>query len=134
MENREVLAKNVDIWLRLQMVFQAAISTLGKRSLREACAENIQPGVHIPESSTLIAENHATLLEDLTVLNNLLVIARNMLAIKEVAQDICATAQLDKQVTKLIVICVNVTSKGYDGESLDHLTRRNVNEITELCE
>jgi palmitoyltransferase len=131
MRNREILAKNVDIWLRLQMVLQAAVPTLSKRSLRESYAENIQPGVHIPESSTLIAENHATLLEDLTLLNNLLIIARNMLAIKEVAQDICATAQLDKQVIKLIVICINVTSKGFDGESLDH---RNVNEITELCE
>jgi palmitoyltransferase len=115
------------------MVFLAAIPTLSRCSLREGYAENIQPGAHIPESSTLIAENHATLLEDLTVLNNLLVIARNMLAIKEVAQDICSTAQLDKQVMKLIVICINVTSKGYDGETLDHLTRRNVNEVTELC-
>jgi palmitoyltransferase len=91
------------------------------------------PGAPVPESSALIAENHATLLEDLTVLNNLLVIARNMLAIKEVAQDICAATQLDKQVTKLMVVCINVTSKGYDGENIDAKTRQNLNEITELC-
>ena len=89
-EIREVLAKNVDIWLRLKRVFQAAIPTLGARSAREAYAETAPPNVDIPESSFLIAENHGSLMEDLTLLNNLLVIARNMLAIKEVAQDICS--------------------------------------------
>jgi len=129
---REVLAKNVDIWMRLEKVFYAAIPTLGTRSIREAYAETAPPNVDIPESSTLIAENHATLLEDLTLLNNLLVIARNMLAIKEVAQDICSTVQLNKQITKLIILGVNVTSKGYDGENVDNITRGKLNEITEL--
>lgn len=118
--------------MRLQHVFYAAIPTLGTRSLREAYSETAPPNIDIPESSTLIAENHATLLEDLTLLNNLLVIARNMLAIKEVAQDICSTVQLDKQITKLIILGVNVTSKGYDGENVDNLTRGKLNEITEL--
>jgi palmitoyltransferase len=129
---REVLAKNVDIWLRIKAPFVAAIPTLATRSVREAYAETVQPGAHIPESSTLIADNHASLLEDLTVLNNLLVIARNMLAIKEVAQDICAATQLDRQVTKLMVVCINVTSKGYEAENVDGTTRRNLNEVTEL--
>jgi len=57
-----------------------------------------------------------------------------MLAIKEIAQDICATTQLNRQVTKLMVVCINVTSKGYDGENADPKTRQNVNEIAELCE
>ncbi|OBT66985.1 hypothetical protein VE03_04185 [Pseudogymnoascus sp. 23342-1-I1] len=131
-EIREVLAKNVDIWMRLQLVFYAAIPRLGARSLQETYSETAPRNVDIPESSTLIAENHATLLEDLTLLNNLLVIARNMLAIKEVAQDICSTVQLDKQITKLIVLGVNVTSKGYDGENVDNHTRGKLNEITEL--
>ncbi len=64
----------------------------------------------------------------------MLIIARNMLAIKEIAQDICATAQVDKQVTKLMLVCINVTSKGYDGENVDSRTRQNLTEITELCE
>jgi palmitoyltransferase len=119
--------------MRLQLVFCAAIPTLGARSLREAFAESAPSNIDIPESSALIAENHATLLPDLGLLNNLLVIARNMLAIKEVAQDICATVQLDAQITKLIVLCVNVTSKGYDGENVDITTRGRLNEITELC-
>jgi palmitoyltransferase len=131
---REVLAKNVDIWLRIKATLVAVIPTLATRSVREAYAETLLPGVDIPESSTLIAENHESLLEDLTTINNLLVIARNMLAIKEIAQDICAVTQLNRQVTKLILVCINVTSKGYDGENADPTTRQNVNEITELCE
>lgn len=131
-EIRELLAKNVDIWLRLKKVFAAAIPTLGERSAREAFAETAPPNAEIPESSFLIAENHGTLLEDLTMLNNLLVIARNMLAIKEVAQDICSMCQVDKQITKLIILSVSVTSKGYDGENVDNLTRGKLNEITEL--
>ena len=66
-------------------------------------------------------------------MNNLLVISRNMLAIKETAQEICATVQFDKAVQKLIVLCVNVTSKGYDGENVDEGKRGRLNEITELC-
>lgn len=57
-----------------------------------------------------------------------------MLAIKEVAQDICAATQMNKQVTKLMVVCINVTSKGFDGENVDPKTRQNLNEIIELCE
>jgi palmitoyltransferase len=131
---REVLAKNVDIWLRIKATLVAVVPTLATRSVREAYAETLLPGVDIPESSTLIAENHESLLEDLTTINNLLVIARNMLAIKEIAQDICAATQLNRQVTKLMVVCINVTSKGYDGENADPKTRQNVNEIAELCE
>jgi palmitoyltransferase len=119
--------------MRLQAVFRAAIPTLSTRSLRENYAETVPQGADLPESSTLIAENHGTLLEDLTLLNNLLVIARNMLAIKETAQDICSAVQLDNRITKLIVLGVNVTSKGYDGENVDNLTRSKLNEITELC-
>lgn len=130
---REVLAKNVDIWMRLQLVFYYAIPHISDKSLREAYAETAPADFAVPETSTLIAENHATLVEDLNLLNNLLVIARNMLAIKEVAQDICAATQTDAQIVKLIILCVSVTSKGYDGENVDNVTRSKVNEVIELC-
>jgi palmitoyltransferase len=131
--SREVLAKNVDIWLRIKATLVAVVPTLATRSVREAYAETSLPGVDIPESGTLMAENHESLLEDLTTINNLLVIARNMLTIKEIAQDICAATQLNRQVTKLMVVCINVTSKGYDGENIDSKARQNVNEVAELC-
>lgn len=132
-EIREVLARNVDIWMRLHLAFHYAIPAISDKSLRESFAETAQPDYQIPESSTLIADNHASLQEELTLLNNLLVIARNMLAIKEIAQDICAAVQLDKQIIKLIELCVRVTSKGYDGENLESVTRGKVNDVIELC-
>jgi palmitoyltransferase len=130
---RETFAKNVDIWMRLQLTFTTAILLLERRSLREAYAAIVGPNVEVPESSTLICQNHAPLVQDLTLLNTLLIIARNMLALKEVAQDICATVQLDKQILKLIVLCISVTSKGYDGENVDAISREKLNEVTELC-
>lgn len=56
-----------------------------------------------------------------------------MLAIKETAQEICAAVGFDKTVNKLIVLCVHVTSKGYDGENVDEGSRVKLNEVTELC-
>ena len=57
-----------------------------------------------------------------------------MLAIKETAQEICAAVFFDRAVHELIILCVNVTSKGYDGENVDDSNRGKLNEVTELCE
>ncbi|TAQ85473.1 Adenosinetriphosphatase [Chlorociboria aeruginascens] len=130
---REALAKNVDIWMRLRKIVLLAVPTLVSRSLRETQTEDgIPSGLDVPESAALILKNYDTLIEDLSYLNNLLVISRNMLAIKETAQEICATVAFDKAVHKLIILCVNVTSKGYDGENVDEFRRGKLNEITEL--
>jgi palmitoyltransferase len=133
-EVREALAKNVDIWMRLQRIFYLAVPILVSRSLRESYTENGAPsGLDVSESVNLILKNYDVLVEDLGYLNNLLVVSRNMLAVKETAQEICRAVGLDKQVHKLIILCVNVTSKGYDGENVDEASRGRLNEITELC-
>ncbi|TVY68760.1 hypothetical protein LSUE1_G008658, partial [Lachnellula suecica] len=125
---RERLAKNVDIWQRLRIIFQHATPSLTKLSLTEFSTPN-----DVPESAQLILNNYAALKEDLQYLNNLLVISRNMLAIKETAQEICQRVGFDREVRALVVLCVNVTSKGYDGESVVEQDRNRLLEITELC-
>ena len=131
---RESLAKNVDIWMRLQKIFNLAIPTLNRRSLRESYSPNgTSTGTNAPESATLILKNYDVLVQDLHFLNSLLVISRNMLAIKDTAQEICAAVQFDHSVRELIVLCVNVTSKGYDGENVNETDRGKLNEVTELC-
>lgn len=131
---REHLSKNVDIWMRLQKIFLIAVPTLVSRSLRESYTEaGIPSGLDVPESANLILKNSENLLEDLWYLNSLLVISRNMLAIKETAQEICTAVAFDKAVHKLIILCVNVTSKGYDGENVDEYSRGKLNEVTEYC-
>jgi len=132
---RENLARNVDIWMRLNIIFKHAISILTARSLVQETTENPPPSsLDVPESASLILKNYAELVSDLHYLNSLMVISRNMLAIKETAQELCAAVGFDKTVNKLIVLCVNVTSKGYDGENVDEGSRVKLNEVTELCE
>jgi len=74
--------------MRLKKIFDSAIPWLSKRSLREAySADGAPTSADTPESSTLILKHYDDLVRDLNFLNSLLVIARNMLAIKETAQD-----------------------------------------------
>jgi palmitoyltransferase len=118
----------------LQNIFTAAITLLETRSLQKSIGGDGEGSAHdVSESAELILKNYEALREDLHYLNNLLVISRNMLAIKETAQEICKTVGFDREVHRLIVLCVNVTSKGYDGENVDEGKRGRLNEITELC-
>ena len=88
------------------------------------------------ESTALIVLNHITLKEDLGTLIKLMHIARNLLvnAEPEIPQDICAAVHFDQMVYQTIIICVNVTSKGYDGEIMDETQRNKLSDVTELCE
>ncbi|KAL2069436.1 hypothetical protein VTL71DRAFT_14115 [Oculimacula yallundae] len=134
-EVRETLAKNVDVWMHLQKIFNRAIPSLESWSLKTPPIDaQTEPARNqeISDSADLILKNYDALREDLHYLNNLLVISRNMLAIKDTAQELCATVQFDRAVQKLVVLCVNVTSKGYDGEIVDDAKRQKLNEITEL--
>lgn len=92
-------------------------------------------GVSPQESTALIVLNHVSVKEDLGTLIKLMHIARNLLvnAEPEVPQDICAAVHFDQMVYQTIILCVNVTSKGYDGEILDEAQRVKLTDITELC-
>jgi hypothetical protein len=92
-------------------------------------------GVSPQESTALIVLNHVSVKEDLGTLIKLMHIARNLLvnAEPEVPQDICAAVHFDQMVYQTIILCVNVTSKGYDGEILDETQRLKLTDITELC-
>lgn len=68
-------------------------------------------------ASALMAANHATLMKDLERLNDLMTVARNMLATTVKAQNLAAESHFDQEVLKLIDICVRVTARGYDGEA-----------------
>lgn len=80
--------------------------------------------------------NHGSIKEDLTILTKLMHISRNLLvnAEPQVPQDICAAVHFDQMVYQTIILCVNVTSKGYDGEILDEAHRLKLAEVTELCQ
>jgi len=120
--------------MRLSRIFNRAVPLLEGRSLSESRNEaGIPLGYDVPESAILILKNYEVLREDLHYLNNLLVISRNMLAIKDTAQELCAASHFHSEVHKLIDLAVNVTSKGYDGENVVDADRGKLLEITELC-
>lgn len=134
--NREALARNVAIWIWLTRIFAAAIPSLTSRSVGPLSALNDpNKGVSPQESTALIVLNHVSVKEDLGTLIKLMHIARNLLvnAEPEVPQDICAAVHFDQMVYQTIILCVNVTSKGYDGEILDEAQRVKLTDITELC-
>ena len=75
-----------------------------------------KPESEIPSAAS-IASHHKTLMTDLERLNDLLTIARNMLATKLKAQNLAAESLFDQQVLILVDICSRVTARGYDGEA-----------------
>lgn len=135
-KSREALSRNVAIWIWLTRIFAAAIPSLTTRSVGPLSSLNDpEKGVSPQESTGLIVLNHGTIKEDLTTLIKLMHIARNLLvnAEPEVPQDICAAVHFDQMVYQTIILCVNVTSKGYDGEILDEAQRNKLAEVTEHC-
>ncbi|KAL8800101.1 MAG: hypothetical protein Q9182_005413 [Xanthomendoza sp. 2 TL-2023] len=68
-------------------------------------------------SAALIGNNYTILMKDLERINDLLLIARNLLATTALAQDLAGDSGVVQQVVKLIEICVRVTARGYDGEA-----------------
>ncbi|PHH82247.1 hypothetical protein CDD82_6566 [Ophiocordyceps australis] len=132
---REALSRNVGIWIWLTRIFAAAIPSLTARSVGPLSSLNDpDKGVSPRESTALIVVNHGTIKEDLGSLIKLMHIARNMLvnAEPQVPQDLCAAVHFDQMVYQTIILCVNVTSKGYDGEILDDTQRQKLTEVTEL--
>ena len=117
-------------------IVAAAVPSLTTRSVGPISHLNDpDKGVTPTESTNLIIKNWATLKEDLSILSKLLHIARNLLVTPEpeVPQDLCAAVHFDQMVYQVIILCVNVTSKGYDGEILDNASRTKLNEITDGC-
>lgn len=124
------------IWIWLTRIFAAAIPNLTTRSVGPLASLNDpDKGVTPQESTALIIKNYQGLKDDLQILNKLMHIGRNLLVTSEpeVPQDLCAAVHFDQMVYQTIILCVNVTSKGYDGEHLDEVSRTRLNEITDLC-
>lgn len=133
----EAISRNVAIWIWLTRIFAAAIPSLTTRSVGPLSSLNDpEKGVTPQESTACIINHHASIKEDLGILIKLMHIARNLLvnAEPEVPQDICAAVHFDQMVYQTIILCVNVTSKGYDGEIIDENQRLKLTDVTELCE
>lgn len=136
---REVLSRNLRVWIWLRRAVSAAICDLNEKSLGVRSEPFVQTkffDITTPEVTALIIKNYVPLKEALQMLNKLMHIARNLLVTTdpEVPQDLSAAIYFDHEVYEAICLCVNVTSKGIDGEMPeDESSRAKLNEITELC-
>ena len=129
---RNILGNKLDIWKEIADVFVRAIPVLEAQSF--ASGDPANPNYCNGSSSTLMALNHATLMKDLERLNDILMIARNILATTKRAQDFAADAELDAMVLKLMDICVRVTARGYDGGEAGTRNEQQWANIVGLCE
>ncbi|KAK3350135.1 hypothetical protein B0T25DRAFT_505534 [Lasiosphaeria hispida] len=131
---RETLSRSVEIWIWLTKDFAAAILSLTARSIGPLSSLGTDKGVTPQESTALITKNYPSLKEDLQLLIKLMHIARNLLVVPEpeIPQDLCAAAQFDQMLYRIIILCVSVTSKAYDGDILEEAARLKLSEITEL--
>ncbi|KAL2115900.1 hypothetical protein VTJ04DRAFT_10155 [Mycothermus thermophilus] len=132
---REAMSKSVEVWIWLTRDFAAAIPSLTTRSIGPLSSLNDpDKGVTPLESTALITKNYPSLKEDLQLLIKLMHIARNLLVVPEpeIPQDLCAAAQFDQMLYQTIILCINVTSKAYDGDVLEESARLKLGEITEL--
>ncbi|KAI0888481.1 uncharacterized protein GGS22DRAFT_155987 [Annulohypoxylon maeteangense] len=136
---REILSRNVRVWIWLRRAVSAAICDLNEKSLGVRSVPFVQTrflDITTPEVTALIIKNYVPLKEALQMLNKLMHIARNLLVTTDpgIPQDLSAAIHFDHEVYESICLCVNVTSKGIDGEMPeDEASRSKLNEITELC-
>ena len=56
-------------------------------------------------------------MRDVDCINDICLIARNMLVTNQTVQDLAADAKFDQYVLKLTEVCVRVCARGYDGEA-----------------
>ena len=107
------IGMNTQHWKDISETFALAIPVLEAQTL---AADD--PHTRAPTScSALMAMNHDTLMKDLERLDDILTIARNVLASTQQVQNLAGESLLDQQVLRLIDLCVRVTARGYDGDS-----------------
>lgn len=110
---RMVIGMNAQHWRDMNNTFALAIPVLEIQSL---ASDDPQTGVPT-SSSALMALNHDILMKDLERLNDILLIARNVLVTAVEVQNLAGKSLLDQQILKLIDLCVRVTARGYDGDA-----------------
>lgn len=112
--SRHALGLSAELWVGLTGVFTVAVPVLEPLSF--AAHDSVGTNYN-GSSSALVALNYVTLLDYIERLNDLCMIARNLLATTSKAQNLAADTGFDQQILKLVDVCVRVTARGYDGEA-----------------
>ena len=132
MESRNALGFNFKTWERIHSVLREGIVALMQNSFPQA---NPLSSTANGTSSALISANFTTLLKNIERLTDLCTIARNMLATKELAQDLASLSRVEKQIMMLIDTSVRVTARGYDGpiDGCDRQSQERWQKVVKAC-
>jgi palmitoyltransferase len=101
-----------ELWSDFSEFISEAVPSLEKRCFNPRTPEEDYDGL----SGSLIALHNDGLRKDLDDVHSVVLIARNILIIGEKAQTLCAENKVDKEMFKLVHVCVKVAARGYDGE------------------
>lgn len=102
------------IWEGLTNVLEKAIPVLESQSIAWK-SPTPSPNYETQSSSNLIAYNYFSLVKDIERVNDLCIIARNLLATTRRAQNLAAEKGFDQRILALIDTCVRVTVRAFDG-------------------
>ena len=133
LKSRSALGFNFKTWERLYSVFREGIVALMQSSFPQV--NPLSPTVN-GTSSALISANFTTLIRNIERLTDLCTVARNMLATKELAQDLASLSRVEKQIMMLIDTSVRVTARGYDGpiDGCDRQSQERWQKVVKACE
>lgn len=110
---RSALGHSGQVWKDINEVFAFAMPMLEVQSIAIDDPATGAAGC----CSSLMVSHYDTLTNDLSRLNDILLIGRNCLATTPKAQNLAGESLLDQQILKLIDLCIRVTARGYDGEA-----------------
>ena len=110
---RLYLGTSADVWKDYVSCFIQAFPYLEQKSFTPEIARDDPTGTQ----TALMTLDYAGLIKDLDRMNELLIIARNLLATTAKAQNLAAEEGFDIQVLKYIDMCVRVNAGGYDGDN-----------------
>ncbi|KAI9702850.1 MAG: copper transport protein [Candelina mexicana] len=110
---RQALGSSLDVWIELSAVLDKAVKILEKNSF---ASESPISDQWQGSSSLLIASQYTTILKHIAVIQDHMAVAKAILFQSDLAQNLAAQAKVDRQVLRLIDVCVRVSARSYEGQ------------------
>jgi len=124
------IGQNAELWGLYCEVFDIAYPVIEQEFFDP---EEVNPPGNNAQPTTAMALKDTVLLKDLERLNDLLLIARNILASTKLAQNLMGDKGFDQHVMKFIDLCVRVTARQYEGEEPGNRTESQLALLNASC-
>lgn len=141
LDPREDLSRSVPLWIWLKRIFKTAIPVVATRvSCRwhrwDGDEHQSQADVSPEVRTSRILGHFEELKYELEILDNLLLLARNMLGTRDprVAQDLCLAVHFDQEVFQTVSLCTDFGTSLLDDDCPDGRKRTELGIINDDCE